>query len=312
LKSLLDIQQDVRELENSVQNINDSIKAISSDIESIRNADQDNIIDYDKIKILAKKLPFGTHILGNLENGIACKIYLEILLNLVRLDKNMQANVNRLVFIQWLLEQSGLDMTLEELYLDSLEMDKQAYYNFGGMVIKRYKEYLFVDAMIVANILGNANQEMYEFIADLASVLDIDNERVKILCVVARVALCQSMENIDTDILELAKGSFTQFRCYCYNHSSTMKKSIERIKSIERMRSIVVAVPENNVTNFEWKAKQMEKVNKGDTIAILEKMEIKGKKSGILFKFVINKTIYGVISSEKDNKDSIKEWIRSR
>jgi hypothetical protein len=307
LKSLLDIQQDIRTLENSVQNINDSIRAISSDIENIRNADEDNIIDYDKIKILAKKLPFGdTHILGNLEYGPACKTYLEILLNLVRLDKGTQANVDRFVFIQWLLEQSGLDITLEDLYLDSMEMDKQDYYDFSGMVVKRYKEYLLVDALVVANISGNANQEMYEFIADLASVLDIDNERVKILCVVARVALCQSVENIDADILMLAMGSFTQFGCYCKNSIKNIKKSINE------MRSLVVYVTENNVANFAWKANQMEKVNKGDTIAILEKMEIKANKSGMLFKFEVNRNIYGVISSEKDNKESIKQWIMSK
>ena len=53
LKSLLDIQQDVRRLENSVRDIGESIKNIYSDIDELRNADNSTDIDFSKIEVLA-------------------------------------------------------------------------------------------------------------------------------------------------------------------------------------------------------------------------------------------------------------------
>lgn len=42
---------------------------------------------------------FDKHPIQKLEDGKACQIYIEMLLNIVRLDKNEEITLNRLVFI---------------------------------------------------------------------------------------------------------------------------------------------------------------------------------------------------------------------
>ena len=79
-------------------------------------------------------------------------------------------------------------------------------------------------------------------------------------------------------------------------------------------------MPDSEVYNFKWKAKQKQRVNAGDVIAIYTKKtkengryitkEVTAPVDGVLFQFRDNNTNYGVIAHESDNKDSIKAWIK--
>lgn len=71
MKSLLEIQQDIRSLEHSINDITDTIKEISSDIEDLRNANQNTDIDYSKIELLSKLITFGKHPIDKLDDGRA-------------------------------------------------------------------------------------------------------------------------------------------------------------------------------------------------------------------------------------------------
>ena len=112
MKSLLDIQQDIRVLEKNIQEINKCVKTINTDIETIRNSSEGVALDYSKIELLAKQIDFGKHPLDKLKDGRACQIYLEMLLNIVRLDQDEESVVNRMVFVQWLQIQSKIDWSL--------------------------------------------------------------------------------------------------------------------------------------------------------------------------------------------------------
>lgn len=45
MKSLLEVQQDIRSLEHSINMITDNIRTINSDIENLRTANQNTDID---------------------------------------------------------------------------------------------------------------------------------------------------------------------------------------------------------------------------------------------------------------------------
>ena len=95
MKSLLDVQQDIRNLEKSVQEITNSIKCISTDIDVIRNSKVDTKNDFLGIEKLAKQFIFGKHPIDRLDDGNACKLYLEMLLNIVHLNPGDKENLNR-------------------------------------------------------------------------------------------------------------------------------------------------------------------------------------------------------------------------
>ena len=128
MKSLLDIQQDIRILESNIQEITDSVKSISSDIEAIRNSSERAALDYSKIEVLAKRINFREHPLNKLKEERACQIYLQMLLNIVRLEPDEKIVINRMIFLQWLQIQSHIDWPLADLYRNCFKTDKQSYY----------------------------------------------------------------------------------------------------------------------------------------------------------------------------------------
>ena len=72
---------------------------------------------------MSRHLSFGKHPLGRLDDTYVCQIYLETLLSLVQADRSSGDTVNRLIFVQWLLSQTKLELSLEELFKDSLKID---------------------------------------------------------------------------------------------------------------------------------------------------------------------------------------------
>lgn len=329
MKSLLDIQQDIRNLENSVKDITDSIRNISSDIDNIRNASADSAeltLDYKKIEALAKQVIFKKHPLSELKQPQVERMYLDMLLNIVRLDADDDAAVNRMVFIQWLKMQSHVDFTLEELYIGSFKLDKKLYYDFVDSLPTEYREYFVVDALIIANISGKANSEIYEYIAQIASILGIPADEMRALALIAKVALCQDVEGLDREQLLLIDGKMKKYRHYISSILDDIIKSL---------RAIVVNVPDSGELDFEWCVKQHEKVKRGDVIAKTKKrepkrslwcissmagstekpisteyLEIKAPVSGTIFQFKVDDTNYGAISSCCDNGNLIREHFK--
>lgn len=319
MKSLLDIQQEIRALENNVNSISKGIKSINTDIEKLRDTDSGEMIDYKRIEVLAKYIKFGEHPLSKSEDSHVCQIYIKMLLNIIRMDFESKDMMDRLVLIQWLQIQSGIDWSLQELLTDSYHSNTDMYCEFAELLTTQLSESFIVDALIVANMGGSAKQKIFEFIADICGVLGIEKERLKILSLIARVVLCQNPKctkgkNMD-DILKNTKD-------YTYYISADTVD-----KDISAQRDVVVQLCDTEVHDYKWEVKQMDKVEKGDVIATYrkslndsifshlaygDKKEIKATSSGTIFQFKVRDINYGVISIEMDHKDSIKSWIKAK
>ena len=171
MKSLLDIQQDIRKLENSLKDIAESIKAISSDIEIIRTPEQDISIDFDMIKVVAKNINYGKHPISKIDDKSEQQTYIKMLINIVRFDIDREVAVNRLTFIQWLLNQTEIEYGLEDLYKNSIKMNDKLYLEDLQELSEDYREYFVLDSLIIANIAGTANMEIQRYVADIASII---------------------------------------------------------------------------------------------------------------------------------------------
>ncbi len=316
MKSLLDIQQEVRRLENSVRDIGESIKNIYSDIDELRNADNSTDIDFSKIEVLAGRFGFRQHPLAKLEDGRLCQLYLEMLLNIVRLDPERETVINRLVFIQWLQIQANIDWTLERLYADCFRMDREEYYEFADGFTRKYRESFIVDALITAYIAGALNQDIMEYITEQGVILGVNRERLRILSVTARVILCQSIRGMRKSDMDEFLKCVRSYRHYVDGYV------IE--ETVKNLRDIAVEARDEDCLDFVWIVQQMSMVKKGDVIAVCKMKvrsqsssfqyvykELKATSAGMLFQFRDQKTYYGVIGHESDNKEAIKAWVRS-
>ncbi|MGN0421681.1 MAG: hypothetical protein ACI4EY_02985 [Lachnospiraceae bacterium] len=311
-KSLLDIQQEIREVDSKVRNISASIAEIYDEIDDLRNDDSDTI-DYEMIRLLSLHLKFGKHPLDGLEDAYACQIYIEMLLSLVQADRGSEQTINRLIFIQWILTQSRLDITLEELFKESFKITPDTFGELAEVVPKTYRKQFVVDALITANICGPANDGVLVYVVNLCSILGIEKEQMRILSIIAKGILQQNLGKMKKVDLQQVLAQAKNFKHYLNNDILNAGLCSQRM--------IAVEAPDKTHINFRWKVKQQGAVEKGDVIATYgygsrwlgsSLTEITAPCAGTLFQFRNNCINYGVISHESDNKDSIKSWTLQR
>lgn len=229
MKSLLDIQQDIRKLENSLKDIAESIKTISSDIVIFRTQEQDISIDFELIKVMAKNIKYGEHPISKINDKSEQQIYVEMLINIVRFDIDREVAVNRLTFIQWMLNQTEIEYGLEDLYKNSIKMSDKMYCEHLQKISENYKEYFVLDALIIANIAGTANMEIQRYVADIASIIGVDSKNLHKLALIARVVLCKNFKSISKDNLIIIQKTIMKFYYYI---SKGMKQEV--LKSLRK------------------------------------------------------------------------------
>lgn len=321
-KSLLEIQKSVRELENKIGDISKEIQQLYVDIEGMRsdkhNTDTD--IDYAQIEALSKYVPFSRHPIRKLNDEKICRIYLEMLLNIVRMDQEEEITVNRLIFLQWLQSEAKIDWSLAELYKECFAMKASDYHEMMELLPVEYFEFFVVDALMVANIGGTAKLEIYEYIVDLVSVLNIDKVRFEVLAIISKTALCKKLEKVKkkkmSAFLDVMAFSDMITKYEHYIDEDIIERELERFRKI---------VAEKKVDRLSWKVQTGQNVKKNQLIATyyddsswykpfgLEiEQEIFAPFSGTIFIVTCKGIEYGVISHPNDNKASVKAWIRGK
>lgn len=308
MKSLLDIQQEVRKLEQNVRDITEGIKTINSDIEEMKQSPEKVEIDYKKIASLARNIPFKHHPIRNLGDERACRMYLVMLLHIVALNKGKDGVKDGFIFIQWIKDRSDIDWSLEELVRESMRQDSSLYYDFAEMFPEQYKEKFLVDALIIGNLGGCASRKAMEYIANVSVIFDIDMEKLCNLSTVSKIILCQSVDGLDKAVL---RENISYAKRYMYYLEDGLYELWKR-----ESREIVVEQVALGVREFKWKVKAEQMVQVGDTIATYYEMKKKqafryvSNTSGVLYPFCQNYVYYGVIASAEDDMDSIKAWIK--
>lgn len=159
---------------------------------------------------------------------------------------------------------------------------------------------------------------------------------MKDLAVISKMALSRNVDGAGIECLNIIQDNLELFNHYLRGIA---------LDGMKAMRVIAVDLPDNRIIGFKWKVKQFQKVECGDVIATYldpcegavevaeeavevpvvevnpfnEKVEpayeieeIKAPVSGTIFQFRDNNTNYGVISHEKDSKDSIKSWLKTK
>lgn len=324
MKSLLDIQKDVRNLENDIAMISANIKQINDDIDELRNHDESIDFDYDEIRKLSRIIPFKKHPISRIDDTDIAQLYLEILLNIIKFDdKNEDDKIDtRLVFIQWLLENSKTNMSLEELIVNSLRVKNDDFDKIAAQLNKKYKEHLVVDLLIVANMNGVFNEEECDYVVNMLTILGVESTKLKTLALIAKMVLCQKTFEFDCSLGNDLIKELRSYRHYALTNINDSVSSTDMIEEvIKSMRTIVVKVHSEDAISFKWKYKQHEQVTRGVVVATYQEQrkrkgysvtkEIISPADGTLFQFRDNNVIYGVISHESDSKDSIKQWIKS-
>ncbi len=327
MKSLLDIQQEIRHLEDDIKRIVQRLDTLQNDLEEMRNATREPETDYERIEMLARQIKWEKHPLEGLQDERTCRLYLEMLLHIVRLDPEQEAAERRLAWIQGLNCQAGTGRTLEELYTHSVQMDGRILGEFAEALPETYRECFMVDALVVANLCGSANGEILEYLAGLGEILGFCRERMRGLSLLARTVLCQSLSGMERADLEAVLEETEHFGHYL---EADMVQ-----RAVEELRHVAVEIRDEEATDFQWKAKQLQAVREGDILAVYKEKKQKAGTSifypgvthmedsnqskvtirkaavsGTFFRFRCHYIYYGVIGHRTDDIEAIKEWVR--
>ena len=196
MESLLEIQQKVKDLENSLKNIKNTIGSINTDIQKLRDTDKDLEIDFKKLKVLARHIPFKTHPLSELNDRHCIKLYVEILMNIIRISP--ETSVEKMSFVQWIIEKSKIDISFEDLYKESLEMNDKLLDEIVNYLSEDYKIYLIIDSMVIGNLTGQADVNTLNYIADICRVLGMKKDDINALAIISKAVLCQNADKLST------------------------------------------------------------------------------------------------------------------
>jgi len=312
MKSLLDIQQTIRELDNTIKNVQQSLVDVCDEIDELRNQKANKTVDYDEIAAMAKEIQLKKSPLARKSEDIKEK-YIELILSSVNFENDEEHFIEKLVFVAALKDALNVETTIDVLHKRSYLVDKNFYECLVEELTSDNKQYLIVDMLIVANLKGQASSVILEYIADIASAFEMSEDDVKDAVLVAKLVLTQSFDNLKKD------KSIKIFN-YIHKFKHYFDKNIVN-EFTEAFRVITVEHSHDPSYNFRWKVQQGSTVKAGELVAeaipgfgIMTAKKTKkyyAKAEGSIYQFVLNKTDYGIISTPKDNKDSIKAWVKN-
>lgn len=319
MKNLLEIQEEIRRIEKLSSELSDAILSISKDIMDLREAQPGEVnCDYDAICSMAEQISFTRHPLANLHDNYICKLYIGLLVNIAALCAEATMDLTQMAFIQWILNKSVFEGTMEDVVRVSHEFNNEILGSIEELLPEKYKKYLLLDALMVVNINGESKRKALEFISSLCTVFEVEIEAAEACAVVSRIALSQSIEGMTPKQLKKTLPYLRSMRHYLN------KKLVDEV--LLGQREIIMELPNtkiseksygNGAMEFKWLSyMQGQYVEKGETIASYIKAgkeawtNIRAKQSGCLFFFTDRKVKYGVLSHEKDDRVEIQKWIR--
>ncbi len=339
MKTILELQQEIRSLRNDISKMDTNLAMIESELnsmqqEKIRKATGGNQgieFDYDSFQKLASNLPFVNHVLSTLKEEYPCKLYLKCLLSLVWIDED--AAVEKLTYVQWIYGKTVAvqGVSLEDLYKDSVQLDKTYFLELVELLPQKYRGNLVVDSLVVAELSGTFTKESLQFVGNLCGILGVNREKLNDYSIIAKILL-----NGNKKKLQEKEGEIVFSNQNILNYYIGFK---EMNMMLDEMRNIVFKESRMKMRDFEWKVRQNRNVKEGDVIASYKMstmelgssnngnkgilaawaaryddtvIEVKATSSGTLFQLELYGVIYGVISKSYDTKDAVKEWVKKK
>lgn len=301
MKTILDIQQDVRNLEVLLGQLANQITQINKDLNILREAQNESLeIDCSQIEQLVQYSPLKGHPIGRLKDNDVKQLYLSTLLTLIQIDN--EEMVDRLIFIASILKQAKLELSLEELIKQSLSKRNEIF-NDIEMIKGDYKYFLVLDMLMILGFAEVNNEKSYTYVTYICAVLGVEKEKVYDLSLLARVILEQSVDSIAAKKIGLLIPYISKYKHYID------KQLAQKIKIGTR---IIVVKVSTKIDGFKWKVKQGAVVKEGELLVTYKNKKIYAPTDGVIYQFREANTHYGVISVEDDTKDAIKGWIRIR
>lgn len=183
---LTELQLQLRIIENQIAVLQDEIERMKPQTEDVKKE------IYQKINFWVKQFPSEKRVsfsnIGELKKDyIACLAYITLM--------KEENNYENLLYLCRLAHSIGLNVECEKIIKLGMEINKETFYRLC-LELKDYKYPLLVDCLIIANLAGDTDEAIISTIADLATILEVDKEKLRALAVVAKSVLIDNSNTL--------------------------------------------------------------------------------------------------------------------
>ena len=184
---------DLTELQLQLRTIENQIVALQDEIERMKPQMEDTKKElYKKINFWVKQFPSEKRVsfsnIGSVKKDyVACLAYIALMK-----EDNIYEN---LLYLCRLAQSIGLNAECEKIIKLGMEINKETFYRLC-LELKDYKYPLLVDCFIIANLASGASEEIISTIADLATMLEVDKEKLRALAVIAKSVLINNPDTL--------------------------------------------------------------------------------------------------------------------
>ena len=182
--NLTDLQLELRSIEEHIANLHSEIEKMKPQPEEEKKA------DFEQITKLAEKNPIKINSISEAAIETKKKI-ISSLAYMLLLDES--DFYNRLLYLCRLAKGCGYDATAEDIYKSGLEFEISDINNLCN-TIEEYKYSYLVEALIIANCSEESSVTVLSIIADVAHLLDISKEKLRVLGMTAKGILTNDMD----------------------------------------------------------------------------------------------------------------------
>lgn len=182
--NLTDLQLELRYIEEHIANLHSEIEKMKPQPAEEKKA------DFKQITKLAEKNPIKINSIfeATIETQ---KIIISSLAYMLLLDES--DFYSRLLYLCRLAKGCGYDVTAEDIYKSGLEFEMSDINNLCN-TIAEYKYSYLVEALLIANYSKEASVEVLSLIADVAQLLDVSKEQLRVLGTTAKGVLMNDMD----------------------------------------------------------------------------------------------------------------------
>lgn len=319
MKDLLEIQDELRRVTNLSRELSNAIQMISKDIEALQEVKtEDDNYDYDDIRRMSEQISFKNHPIEQLQDNYICRLYIKMLVIIARLSEN--TDLLQMAFIQWIINKSDFEYSLEEIVCSCHEFNKEELNNVQECISEVYKQYMIIDAFMIVSINGGNNGKSLEFISSLCGLFGFNKKDIEVYVMISKIALSHSTQDLEMVQLEKILPYLDKVKHYIDNDLNEIILSKQR-EIVMKLADSEIAPKSNGGKEvwFEWIDWTMQGryVKEGKVIARYKDrnypkkwITIKVKRNGYLFIINDSGVHYAVISHKDDIAMRIRKWIR--
>lgn len=184
--NLTDLQMELRNIEEHISTLHEEIEKMKPKTEEEKKT------DFDEINKLAEKSPIVNRSINEAPSEIKKTIFSSLSYILLLEETDFY---NRTLYLCRLAKGSDFNISAEEIYKLGLEFE-MADINKLCQDISEYKYTYLVEALIIANFSEEASVNMLSIIADIAEILNVEKEELRVLGMTAKAVLINDMDYI--------------------------------------------------------------------------------------------------------------------